>query len=245
MVEKNLLNDRLASQVAEEVEQRYRVSCPDVVEIRVAARPDFDARYQVGPDGRINLGEYGQLRIEGKTPPEIAQLVGREVGAPPAQITVRVREYRSQTLHLFGEVVGWQRSLPYRGQETVLEVLQRVGGITPGAQPADVYVVRPHVNDGRRTEVFHVNLQAIVVRGDLSTNVRVEPFDQIYVGETSEARVQKQLPPWMQPLYRQLWRHPQPAMDLPDPGHWPLAGAGDERDSQGSANTSKAARGER
>ena len=149
------------------------------------------------------------MRIEGKTTPEIAELVGHEVGESPVHITVRVREYRSQTLYLFGEVVGWQRSLPYQGQETVLDVLQRVGGITPGA--AGRRVCRPPpFNDGRRTEVFHVNLQAIVVRGELSTNVRVEPFDQIYVGETSAARVQNQLPPWMQPLYRQLLREPQP-----------------------------------
>ena len=226
LVEKNLMSTRDTAQGREHVAQQYRVSCPDVVEVRVASRPEFDAHYQIGPDGKINLGEYGQLRIEGKTPAEIVNLLSQDVGAAPNQISVRVREYGARTIFLFGEVVGWQRSLPYQGQETVLDVLQRVGGITPGGEPADVYVVRPHLNDGRRPEVFHVNLQDIVMRGDAKTNIRVEPFDQIYVGETAAARVQQQLPPWMQPLYKQLWNSPPPPLNLPNLGPWPLATMG-------------------
>lgn len=199
----------LASQGREGVAEHYRVGCPDVVAIQVAARPEFNARYVIGPDGRIDLGEYGALRIEGKTPAEIAQLVAAEVGAPAEQVSVRVADYRSQRLLLFGEVTGWQRSLAYQGQETVLDVLQRVGGITPGAEPADVYVVRPRLDDGRSPQVFHVDLRAIVVKGDLNSNIRVQPLDQIYVGETSQARVEKTLPPWLKPLYQKLWStHP-------------------------------------
>ena len=102
-------------------------------------------------------------------------------------------------------VVGQQRSVPYRGQETVLDLLQRVGGLTPGAEPDDVYVVRPHIGDNKRAEVFHVHLRAIVMKQDHKTNIRLLPFDQVYVGETRQARVEKAIPPWMQPIYRAFW----------------------------------------
>ena len=45
----------------------------------------------------------------------------------------------------------------------MLDLLQRVGGIAPGAAPQDVYVVRSHLGEGR-PEVFHVDLDAIVLR---------------------------------------------------------------------------------
>jgi protein involved in polysaccharide export with SLBB domain len=218
VVERNLMNDQTRAH-QEGVAELYRVKCPDVVEVRVQPRPEFNARYQIGADGRINLGEYGQPRIDGQTPAEIRDHLVRELGVLPGQVTVRVREYRSQCLFLFGEVVGWQRSVPYEGQETVLDVLQRVGGITRGAEPDDVYVVRSHLTEGRRAEVFHVNLRAIVVQGDMRTNLRVQPYDQIYVGETAQARIQKQLHPWMQPLYRQIFNPPPTELRLPEMGH--------------------------
>ena len=35
------------------------VTCPDVLEVAIAGRPDLSGRHAVGPDGRIDLGEPG------------------------------------------------------------------------------------------------------------------------------------------------------------------------------------------
>jgi protein involved in polysaccharide export with SLBB domain len=130
---------------------------------------------------------------------------------------VRVLEYRSAYVLLFGEVVGSQRSAPYRGPETVLDLLQRVGGITVGAEPKDVFVVRPHLGDSQRPEVFHVDLQAIVVKHDERTNLRILPFDQIYVGETRQAKVEKALPPWLRTLSQAIWDTRPPEKKATEP----------------------------
>jgi len=185
-----------------EVARSYRVGCPDIIELAVTGREEFTGRYEVSSDGKLNLGDYGKPRIEGRTLPEIANLIGAEIGVSPANVDVRVSEFRSQHVLLFGEVIGSQRSVPYLGAETVLGLLQRVGGITPGAAPDDVYVVRPHVGDNRRPEVFHVDLNAIVMKQDQKTNLRVMPYDQIYVGETRQAKIGKALPPWLRVVYQ-------------------------------------------
>jgi hypothetical protein len=83
--------------------------------------------------------------------------------------------------------------------------LRRVGGIAPGAEPNDVYVVRAHVADSQRPEVFHVDLKAILLRHDDKTNVRLLPFDQIYVGESRQAQIDRWVPPWLRPVYEALW----------------------------------------
>jgi hypothetical protein len=56
------------------------------------------------------------------------------------------------------------------------------------------------VADGRPPEVFHVDLAAILRRHDQSTNVRLEPFDEVYVGQTRRGCVAACLPPWMRKL---------------------------------------------
>src|SRR5262249_15053856 len=85
-----------------------------------------------------------------------------------------------------------------------LELLKRCGGIQAGAEPGSVYVLRPHVVEGRDPEVFHVDLSGIVRKKDPSTNLAIRPFDQVYVGERRQAVVLRCLPGWLQPLYKEL-----------------------------------------
>lgn len=184
------------------VVRSYRVACPDVIEVHMQTRPEFNGLYEIGSDGRINLGDYGKPRIEGRLLSEVAQVIADETGSVPLSVRVRVREFKSQHVVLIGEVTGSQRSVTYRGPETIVELLQRAGGITQDGAPEDVYVVRPHIGDNQRPEVIHVDLHAIVIKGDQKTNVRVQPFDQVFVGETRRAKVEKAIPLWVQWLYQ-------------------------------------------
>lgn len=204
-VDNKLLSQRNLPSHKEGVLERYRVGCPDVLGIHVEGRYALDGRFEIGPDGRIDLGPFGKPRVEGHTLPEITALVAHHIGAQPTQVQVQIAQFRSQQLLLFGQVVGWQRSVPYQGQETVLDVLKRSGGITPGAEPQEVFVVRSHLTEGHRPEVFHVDLGAIVLKNDHATNLRVEPYDQIYVGETRQARIERFIPPWFRPVYQAFW----------------------------------------
>ena len=97
-----------------------------------------------------------------------------------------------------------QRAVPYRGPETVLDLLQRVGGITPGAAPSDVHVIRSRLAENKPPEVFHIDLQAIVMNQDQSTNLRLQPFDQVFVGETKRSSLEKCIPPCLRPVYEKL-----------------------------------------
>ena len=195
MAQQSLLRHESAS-------ENYRAGCPDVIDLILPERPELNGKFEIGPDGRIDLGDYGKVRVEGKTTSEISKLIAAETGSA---VQANISEFRSQQLLLFGEVIGWQRSVSYRGQETVLELLQRVGGLTAGAEPRDVYVVRPHLGDNRRPEVIHVDLHAIVLNQDHRTNIRLQPFDQIYVGETRQAQIGKAIPPWMRRVYQVVW----------------------------------------
>jgi protein involved in polysaccharide export with SLBB domain len=211
-----LLADRNPAAQGPDALAGYVVHCPDVLEVTVDGRPGWSGQRPIGADGRITLGDGVAPRIEGHTPPEIVRVVAERAGVSPGRVHVGVAAFKSQQLYVFGEVAGLQRAVPYRGPETVVELLQRVGGITPSAAVGDVQIVRAHVADGTAPEVFPVDLAAILLKKDQQTNVRLEPFDQIYVGQTRGGALSCCVPPWLRPLVEALcgMRRPTPAAPL-------------------------------
>jgi len=184
----------------------YPVSCPDEVEIQVASRTDCSGRFTISPEGRINLGALGQPRVEGDTEEGLTRRIATLAGVPKEEVHARVTQFRSRVVYVYGPVKGPPRSLPYRGPEPVLSFMQRAGGLAPGAAIKRVYVVRPNVAIGEQPQVFPIDLAAIIHEGDPRTNVILQPFDELYVGETRRAALSKALPKWLQPAYHRLCR---------------------------------------
>jgi len=48
--------------------------------------------------------------------------------------------------------------------------------------------------------VFHVDLSAILLHNDQQTNLRLQPFDRIHIGQNRRSQVTCRLPPWMRRL---------------------------------------------
>jgi protein involved in polysaccharide export with SLBB domain len=203
-VERELMAGHPGGQRAPEIAAGYRIGCPDVLDVTVAGAPPASCRCVVDPAGAIDLGSAGQLRVEGLPVPAAAARVAAVLGVAPGDVTVQVQDYRSQQIYLIGAVTGLQRAVPYEGPETVLDLLQRVGGLTPGAADGNVYVVRPEVAEGRTPQVFHIDLRAIVLDNDPRTNIRLQPFDQVHVGETNKSCYRKCVPPCLRPLYEKV-----------------------------------------
>src|SRR5262249_4409135 len=126
------------------ITETYAVVCPDVLDVVIAKHPELSGLHPIGVDGRLDLEPLGRPRVEGETVLEIASQLAEMTGSPPGAVKVEVAEFHAQWIYLFGEVTGLQRAVPYQGQETVVDLLQRTGGITQGAAPEEVYVIRTH-----------------------------------------------------------------------------------------------------
>ena len=179
----------------------YAVACPDRFQIEVDGRPDLNGEYAVDADGCTGFGRFGRLRVDGQSASDIEETVARTLRTSPSAVHVRVTAFISRTLLIFGPTRGTQRVVAYHGPETVVDLIRRTGGIAPTTQFDGVHVVRPHVADGRRPEVFPVDLRAIAIDNDPRTNVPLQPNDQVYLGETRGGSVVRSLPPWL----RSFW----------------------------------------
>lgn len=202
---------RPAEEQGVDVFHDYTLGCPDKIVV-AAGRHLPPTAAVIEPDGCAALGPLGRVRIQGVTPSEVAEAVAGQMKLAPEVVSVEVSEFASKSILLIGPVDGAQRVISYRGPESVTELLRRTGGLAPGTAFNSIHVVRPHVAVGRRPEVFPVDLAAIVLKGDARTDVRLEPYDQVYLGETRGANIVRSLPPWVRPFCPRL-----KAIDTPAP----------------------------
>jgi protein involved in polysaccharide export with SLBB domain len=201
-VDQHLLDARGPTDLSAGVKENYVLGCPDVVQVTIAGPQELNLRAPVTADGCVDLGPLGKPHVEGRSVSATTGIVAELARVKPDNVNVRVLEYNSTEVYLFGQISSRRQAVPYQGQETVLDLLQRVGGIKPGAAPDDVFVVRPHIADGTRPEVFHVDLRAIVLKHDNSTNLRLQPFDQVHVGESRQSLVEQCVPLCLLPLFQ-------------------------------------------
>lgn len=205
-----------------DIQASYRVACPDLLDIQIAQRPDLSGLRQIDADGCIKLAPGLRIRVEGQTTAEIAAELARNGSQPVETIQIQLADYLSRQIYVDGQVVGMPRAVPYQGEETVLDLLQRIGGLTSGAAIDQVQVVRSHVMDGAAPEVLRIDLAGILLRNDPRTNVVLQPFDHVYVGETRRCWLKRCVPPWLRPLYDVCCGMSGPIDAMPAPTFLPL-----------------------
>ena len=114
----------------------YRVGPGDVLEVTVAGRPDLARLATVQTTGRIWISHSTEgVKVEGLTALEIGtaltELLARQEPARP-EVTVTVKEFRSQFVFLAGEVNQPGR-MPLKGRLRLLDALLEAGGFTARA----------------------------------------------------------------------------------------------------------------
>jgi len=113
----------------------YRVGPGDVLDVIVYGEDDLTRLITVQHEGEISFPLIGEIQVEGLTLKEVRQqieeLLGRDFLVDP-QVTVKVKEYRSQWVTLVGEIA---RPGKYylTGPETLLDLLTEAGGFTSQA----------------------------------------------------------------------------------------------------------------
>jgi polysaccharide biosynthesis/export protein len=196
--------DREAAAAAPAPDSAYRIACPDVLEVSFIDFPAWDALASVDLDGRLPLQSPGSPRVEGRTLDEVRGELAQLAGVTPERVEVKLAAPRSSRIFLHGPIRGRTRVVPYQGPEPVIDFLTRVGGLPPGSKLSQVYIVRPNVAAGAQPEVFRVNVPAVLIDGNPTTNVTLRPSDEVYVGETSRSVFARVLPDWLGIVYRRV-----------------------------------------
>lgn len=163
----------------------YRLGPGDLIEIRVFGVSDFDQTVRISAGGTIKLPLLETVTASGLSAAQLEealtkQLAGDFIKNP--QVSVFVKEYRSQPVSVLGAVRNpgqFQITLPLR----LVDVLSMAGGLQPNAGQ-DVTIQRP--SKIGEDEIIRVNLIDLLERGDLSLNTVIRGGDVIHIRERED-----------------------------------------------------------
>jgi len=160
----------------------YRLGPGDLIEISVFGVEKFQQTLRISASGVIKLPLLDSIDAAGLTPAELegrltSALDGDVIKNP--QVSVFVKEYRSQTVYVLGAVRNpgqYQMNL----QLKVVDALSMAGGLLPNA--VEEAVIHRKSAEGS-DEVIKVNLRELLEQGNLALNVVVKGGDVVHVQE--------------------------------------------------------------
>lgn len=156
------------------------VTWPDI-----AGKQAISGEHLVRPDGSIQLGIYGSIRVSGMTLAEVKQAVEQAL-APHVhepEVNVDVLAYNSKVFYVIldGGGSGEQvQRFPITGNETVLDAIYQVQGLTEVSSKR-VWVARPAPAGTDAAQVMLVNWHDVTAEGITDTNFQLLPGDRVYV----------------------------------------------------------------
>src|ERR1044071_1689420 len=159
-------------------EEFYAIGAGDTIGINVWKEPTLSGTVRVRPDGFVTLPLLNEVQVLGLTTAQLRKLLEekyKEFTTDPF-VTIRIEGISSTEVFLVGQV-GRTGAFPLNGNETILQLLSRVGGLGIFADRSNVRVVR---RDGDRITEYIVDYDAIL-KGDLRQDILLRPGDRIIV----------------------------------------------------------------
>lgn len=163
----------------------YRIGVDDRLQITVWRNPELSTTVPVRPDGKISVPLIGDVQAGGNTPTQVAAIIKEKLSAyiREPNVAVILTELRSHEFLSRVRVTGAvraPRSMPYRPGMTVLDVVLEAGGTNDFAAPNRTKLYR---KTKTKTEVFDVDLEAILSKGKLESNFDLKPGDVVTIPE--------------------------------------------------------------
>ncbi len=144
----------------------------------------ISGEHLVGPDGTITLGQYGSLSVVGMTLDEVRLAVVNHLSAYFAnpQASVSVYAFNSKVYYIVTQGGGLGDNLvrlPYTGNETVMDALSQVNGLSY-VSSSRMWIARPQRNSGT-SQILPIDWEAMTQRAEVATNYQLLPGDRLYI----------------------------------------------------------------
>jgi polysaccharide export outer membrane protein len=152
---------------------------------RASAMQPVTERYLVGPDGTINLRQYGRVHVAGKTLVEVKLAIEKHLAQffDSPEVNVDVAGYNSKVYYIITEGAGQGDNLvrvPITGNETVLDAISQIRGLSQ-LSSKDIWIARPAPAQFGCQQILPVDWNAITKGGMTATNYQVLPGDRVYI----------------------------------------------------------------
>ncbi|RIK74242.1 MAG: hypothetical protein DCC67_16865 [Planctomycetota bacterium] len=198
--------EELQADILATLRQQVREPQVTVTLTQLAAQQQIAGEHLVAPDGKVNLGTYGRVRVVGMTMEEARAAIEAHLAQylENPQIALDVLGYNSKVYYVVTQGAGLGDRvviLPAKGNETVLDAIGQVQGLD-STSSTRMWVARPGGNECGGDQIMPVDWLAITQRGDVGTNYQLMPGDRLYVSEDKLVAIDTKLGKIFSPLER-------------------------------------------
>lgn len=176
-------------------EPTYRLQPQDVLTISVYQEIQIsNTQVPVGPDGNINAPFVGTLYVQGKTlsevEAELTRLYKEKLKLKNPIVSVTVFQFRARRASVLG-MVNRPGVYDMRPGDTVLTLLSYAGGTILESQSGSsrANLRRATLRRKDSNELIPIDLNAMLRRGDMTQNYRVDDGDELTVPEDTRNRI--------------------------------------------------------
>ncbi|WP_425398155.1 polysaccharide biosynthesis/export family protein [Aeoliella sp.] len=155
--------------------------------ISIATQQNVAGEHLVAPDGTVNLGTYGRVRVVGMTIDEAKIAIQAHLSSRflDPEVAVDVFGYNSKSYYIVTQGAGLGDQvvhLPVTGNETALDAISQIQGLS-GTSSTRMWIARPGANDDGGDQILPIDWLGITQRGDVTTNYQMLPGDRLYISE--------------------------------------------------------------
>jgi polysaccharide biosynthesis/export protein len=174
---------------------RYKLSRSDSFDLTFPLSPEFNQTgLIVQPDGYVSLLSVGDVYVEGKTIPELAETIkmaySKILHDPVVNVTLK--DFEKPYFMALGQV---QKPGKYdlRGETTLTQAVALAGGFSvKGAKTSQVLLFRQVSDDW--IEVRKIDVKKMLSGKDLREDVHLRPGDMLYVPTSAYSKVEEFIP---------------------------------------------------
>jgi polysaccharide export outer membrane protein len=175
-------------------ENRYEIEPGDSFDITFDLSPEFNQTgVAVQPDGFVTLRGVGDIKVQGKTVPELTATL-REAYSKILNnlvISVVLKDFQKPYFIADGQVAR-PGKYELRGNTTLTEGIAIAGGFTDASKHSDVRLYR-RVKDGWAFAQI-INVKKMELKGNLTEDPYLHPGDMLFVPKNRYSKIRAFLP---------------------------------------------------
>ncbi len=169
----------------------YRLQVGDVLDLRLMLNPELNEEVTVRPDGHISTTVAGDVVAAGRTVPELDDTLRGDYShdLQHPRISVVVKSFAPTRIYVGGEVNTPGEFITVGPTLTLSQAIARAGGLKLSSSDPNIFIIRREADD--RPEFLSVRYGEVEHAKDPTADVRLAPYDVVYVPKMGIAEVYK------------------------------------------------------
>ena len=171
-------------------ESRYRLRNGDTIELNFVYVPEFNQTLTIQPDGYITLRGIGDIRVGGRSVPELKKEIESKYSGimKEPDVSIVLTDFEKPFFLAQGEV---QKPGKYdlRSNIKLSEAVAIAGGLNASAKHSQVLLFRRA--NGDDIDVKEIDLKRVLQGKELSNDVTIQSGDMVFVPKSRISKIKE------------------------------------------------------